>query len=108
MNALHGLREPEARTRLTGDLERRQNGREPTTALAAAATRLPWTPDAALPRLLAGMTAADVVERETAERYLRHDHTPRVEVLLAERQAKERNPELRARLRRLIDVRRGN
>jgi len=53
-------------------------------------------------------TAADVVERETAERYLRHDHTPRVEVLLAERQAKERNPELRARLLRLIDVRRGN
>jgi len=29
-------------------------------------------------------------------------------VLLAERQAKERNPELRARLLRLIDVRRGN
>ncbi len=108
VDALHGLREPEARTRLAGDLERRQGGREPTTALAAAATRLPWTPDAALPRLLAGMTAADVVERETAERYLRHDHTPRVEVLLAERQAKERNPELRARLLRLIDVRRGN
>ena len=108
VDALHGLREPDARTRLAGDLERRQGGREPTTALAAAATRLPWTPDAALPRLLAGMTAADVVERETAERYLRHDHTPRVEVLLAERQAKERNPELRARLRRLIDVRRGN
>ena len=108
VDALHGLREPDARTRLAGDLERRQGGREPTTALAAAATRLPWTPDAALPRLLAGMTAADVVERETAERYLRHDHTPRVEVLLAERQAKERNPELRARLLRLIDVRRGN
>ena len=108
VDALHGLREPDARTRLAGDLERRQGGREPTTALAAAATRLPWTPDAALPRLLAGMTAADVVERETAERYLRHDHTSRVEVLLAERQAKERNPELRARLLRLIDVRRGN
>jgi HEAT repeat protein len=108
VDALHGLREPDARTRLAGDLERRQGGREPTTALAAAATRLPWTPDAALPRLLAGRTAADVVERETAERYLRHDHTPRVEVLLAERQAKERNPELRARLLRLIDVRRGN
>ena len=108
VDALHGLREPDARTRLAGDLERRQGGREPTTALAAAATRLPWTPDAALPRLLAGMTAADVVERETAERSLRHDHTPRVEVLLAERQAKERNPELRARLLRLIDVRRGN
>ena len=108
VDALHGLREPEARARLAGELERRQGGREPTTALAAAATRLPWTPDAALPRLLAGMTAADVVEREAAERYLRHDRTPRVEILLAERQAKERNPELRARLLRLIDVRRGN
>jgi HEAT repeat protein len=107
VDVLHGLREPEARARIAGELERRQGGREPTTALAAAAVRLPWTPDAALPRLLTGLTSADVIEREAAERYLRHDRTPRVAVLLADRQAKERNPDLKGRLRRLIDVRRG-
>ena len=108
VDALHGLREPEARARLAGELERRQSGREPATALAAAAVRLPWTPDAALPRLLAGMKSTDVVERDTAELYLRHDRTPRVGALLAERQSKERDPEFRLRLRRLIDVRRAD
>ena len=103
---MHELQEPDARARLAGELERRQVGREPTTALAAAATRLAWTPDAALPRLLDGMKSADVVERETAERYLRHDRTPRVQTLLAERQGKERDPDFKLRLRRLIDVRR--
>ena len=107
VDVLHGLHEPEARARVAGELERRQGGREPTTALAAAAVRLPWTPDAALPRLLSGLTSADVIEREAAERYLRHDRTPRVGVLLADRQAKERDPDLKGRLRRLIDVRRG-
>jgi len=106
VDALHGLREPEARARLAGDLERRQGGREPTIALAAAAARLPWTPDAALPRLLAGLQSSDVVERETAEGYLRHDRTLRVDTLLAARQASERDPDLKVRLRRLIDVRR--
>jgi len=107
VDALHGLREPEARARLAGELERRQAGRDPTIALAAAAVRLPWTPDAALPRLINGMKSGDVVERETAERYLRHDRTARVGVLLAERQANERDPDFRGRLLRLIDVRRG-
>jgi HEAT repeat protein len=106
VDELHELREPEARARVAGELERRQAGREPTTALAAAAARLPWTPDAALPRLLSGMTSSDVVERETAERYLRRDRTPRVETLLADRQTKERNPDFRIRLVRLIDARR--
>jgi hypothetical protein len=107
VEALHRLREPEARARVAAELERRQAGREPSTALAAAAARLPWTPDAALPRLLAGMTSADVVERETAERYLRHDRTPRVEILLAQRQAREKTSDFGARLLRLIDARRG-
>ena len=107
VNALHDLREPDARARVTTELERRQAGREATTALAAAAVRLPWTPDAALPRLVAGLTSADVIERETAERYLRHDRTPRVGVLLADRQSKERNPDLKVRLGKLLDVRRG-
>jgi HEAT repeat protein len=106
VDTLHELREPEARARVAGELERRQAGREPTVALAAAAVRLPWTPDAALPRLLAGLTSADVVERETAESYLRRDRTPRVGTLLAARQAKERDPDFRVRLLRLIDVRR--
>jgi hypothetical protein len=53
------------------------------------------------------MTSADVVERETAERYLRHDRTPRVEILLAQRQAREKTSDFGARLLRLIDARRG-
>jgi HEAT repeat protein len=107
VNALHDLREPDARARVTAELERRQAGREATTALAAAAVRLPWTPDAAWPRLVAGLMSTDVIERETAERYLRHDRTPRVDLLLAGWQSKERNPDVKVRLGNLIDVRRG-
>jgi HEAT repeat protein len=105
VDALHGLREPTARARVAAELERRQIGREPSTAVAAAAVRLPWTPDAALPRLLTALTSTDVIERETAERYLRRDRTPRVAVLLADRWSKERDPDLKLRLARLIDGR---
>jgi len=115
VNAFHDLREPDARARVTTELERRQAGREATTALAAAAVRLPWTPDAAWPRLVAGLMSTDVIELrrhtgariETAERYLRHDRTPRVDLLLAGWQSKERNPEVKGRLGKLIDVRGG-
>jgi len=106
VDALHDLREPAAWARVATELERRQSGREASTALAAAAVRLPWAPDAALPRLLAALTSADVVERETAERYLRHDRTPRVAFLLADRWSRERDPDLKLRLGKLIDVRR--
>jgi HEAT repeat protein len=103
---LRHVREPAARARLEGELGRRQAGKEAATAMAAAAARLEWAPDAALPRLLAGLAAGDVIERETAERYLRRDRTARVDVLLEAARAKEKNPDLKARLGKLLDARR--
>ena len=101
------MREPAARARFETELGRRQAGSDAATAMAAAAARLEWQPDAALPRLLAAFNAPEVVERETAESYLRRDRTPRVDALLHAARTKERNPEIKARLTRLLDARRG-
>ena len=105
VDVLRHVREPAARARFEAELGRRQAGKDAATAMAAAAARLEWTPDAALPRLLAGFNAGEVVERETAESYLRRDRTPRVDALLEAARARERNPDVKTRLARLLDAR---
>jgi HEAT repeat protein len=96
--------DPAARARLLPELARREAGPDFAAALAAAAVRLAWAPEAAFPRFLRALASPQVLERELAARYLWH-HDAAVDALLRRALATEKSPHVRDDLLRLLEVR---
>jgi HEAT repeat protein len=99
------LADPAVRTRLLAELVRREAGTDFPVALAAAAIRLEWQPEQALPRLLTALASERVLESDLAERYLRRAENKTVTRLLDTALKSEKQEDTRVRLRKLIDSR---
>ncbi|MEM1032457.1 MAG: HEAT repeat domain-containing protein [Myxococcota bacterium] len=99
--------QPEARAALVPKLEALQKNADANLALAAAAIHLRWDPDRAVFRMLEGLRAASGQERRLAERYLRRTRGQRVTALLRRALAREGDDDVAARLRVILDRRRG-
>lgn len=99
------IAEPPVRARLAPELERRAKASEPAVALAAASVLLAWDPEKAFFRLLDGLAATSVVERETAERVLRKNRDEKLTWVMRRALARETRPSVRDRLRVLLDGR---
>jgi HEAT repeat protein len=99
---LRRVDEAEVRARFTPELVKREKERDPNIALAAAAVRLSWDPEAAIFRLLDGLAAPSGMERFFAESYLRRDKSEKVTWLLRRALAREKRDDTRDRLRRLL------
>jgi len=98
------IEEPAARARLLPELARREAGADYPVALAAAAVRLGWAPDAAFPRFLRALGSSQVLERELAERYLWH-RPAAVDGLLRRALAVEKDEHVKDELLKLLEVR---
>ena len=99
------LSDAAVRTRLITELARREAGTDFPVALAAAAIRLEWQPEQALPRLLTALASERVLESDLAERYLRRAENKTVTRLLDSALKSEKQEDTRVRLRKLIDSR---
>ncbi|HRI53081.1 MAG TPA: HEAT repeat domain-containing protein [Pseudomonadota bacterium] len=99
------LSDAAVRTRLVAELARREAGTDFPVALAAAAIRLEWQPEQALPRLLTALASERVLESDLAERYLRRAENKTVTKLLDGALKSEKQEDTRVRLRKLIDSR---
>lgn len=104
---LERIDEPSVQSRLLPELERRKKEADQDTALAAAAIHLAWNPEAGVFRLLEGLAAPSVRSRDLAERYLRRNRADKVTWLLRRALAREERPDVRDRLRGILDDRPG-
>jgi len=105
---LSRVREPEVRARLLPALLEREKGADVDVALASAAVRLAWDPDAGVFRMLDALSSSSARERGLAERYLHRDRSPRVTWLLRRAFARETRPHTKDMLRKLLDARPGS
>lgn len=96
------IKEAEVRARLTPELIKREKGPDANIALAAAAVRLEWDPEAAFFRFLDALAAPSGQERFLAERYLRRNEAAKVTWLLRRALARETRDDTRDRLRNLL------
>jgi HEAT repeat protein len=94
--------EAEVRARLTPELIKREKGADPNVALAAAAVRLEWDPEAAFFRFLDALAAPAGQERFLAERYIQRNDAAKVTWLLRRALARETRDDTRDRLRNLL------
>jgi HEAT repeat protein len=100
--ALQRIREQAAQARLTPELMRREKGPDVDIALAAAASRLAWDPEAAIFRFLDALAAPGARERELAARYLQRNRAQKVTWLLRRALSRESREDVRDRLRELL------
>ncbi|HEY4118600.1 MAG TPA: HEAT repeat domain-containing protein, partial [Byssovorax sp.] len=103
--ALGRISEPAARTTLGAELAKREQGADTPLAMAAAAARFTWDPEAGFFRMLDGLAAKTRLERDLAEHYVRRDARPVVTSLLRRALAREKREDVKGTLRRLLDVR---
>jgi HEAT repeat protein len=99
------IEEADVHVRMTPELARREAGGDPDVALAAAAIRLAWDPEAGIVRLLEGLAAPGSHERDLADRYLVRARAPKVTWLLRAAYARETRADVKDRLRGLLDRR---
>jgi hypothetical protein len=97
--------EPKARAALSPELDRRSAGADIPLALAAAAVKLEWQPEAAFFRLLAALAAPTRTERDLAEKYLVRDERAITTQLLRRALSREGRPAVRDQTRRILDLR---
>lgn len=100
------IEEPDVRTRIAPELVKREQGADVDIALAAAAVRLGWDPEGAMPRFRDALASAAARERDLAERYLVHARSSKVTWLLRAAFARETRPDVKDRLRGVLDRRR--
>ncbi|MCK6586745.1 MAG: HEAT repeat domain-containing protein [Polyangiaceae bacterium] len=94
--------EAEVRARLSPELMKRETSPDPNVALAAAAVRLAWDPEAAFFRFLDALAAPSGQERFLAERYIRRNEAQKVTWLLRRALSRETRDDTRDRLRNLL------
>lgn len=99
------IKEKEVRDRMTPELVKREKGADQPIALAAAAVHLAWDPEGAIFRLLDGLAAPSVKDRELADRYLARAKDPKVTWLLRRALSREQRADVKDRLRSLLDRR---
>src|SRR5262249_40092235 len=97
--------EPAARQKLIPELDKRSAGADVPVAIAAAATKLEWDPEAAIFRMIAALAAPTRQERDLAEKYLLRDARPVTTELLRRALAREGRAPVRDQLRRILDIR---
>jgi HEAT repeat protein len=97
--------EPKARALLLPELDRRALGKDVPLALAAAAVKLEWQPEAGIFRMLAALGAPTRSERDLAEKYLVRDERAITTELLRRALAREGRPAVKDQTRRILDLR---
>lgn len=97
--------EPTFRAGLNPLLEERTRGADTNLAIAAAAVRLTWEPEAGFFRFLDALASTSSFERELAARYLAKNRDPRVTWAMRRALAREGREDVRDRLRALLDER---
>jgi HEAT repeat protein len=102
------ISEPKARARLDAELKRRETSTEAPIALAAAAVRLSWDPDAAFFRFLDAIGTGKTLDRELAQAYLSHDRRAVITYVMRRALAREERPAVRDLLRKMLDARAGH
>ena len=102
---LQGIGEAAAHKALGPKLEAKQTDNDVDIALAAAAIRLAYTPEAAIFRFVAAMGSASAYERNLAERYLKKNRSKKVTWLLRRALAREGREDVKDRLRALVEQR---
>jgi HEAT repeat protein len=105
VRSLTDVVEPSFRASLEPMLVERTKSAAPEVALGAAAVRLAWNPDTGFMRFLEALASADAVERELGERYLMKNKDERVTWAMRRALAREERPDVRDRLRALLDLR---
>jgi HEAT repeat protein len=101
------IEEREVRARLAPALVEREKGNDADIALAAAAVRLGWDPESAVLRLREALASPSARERDLAESYLVRARVPKITFLLRAALAREARPDVKDRLRGVLDRRRG-
>ncbi len=101
------VKEPAVRARLLPDLQKREKGKDVPVAMAAAAVRLAWDPEAAVFRFLDALAGKDALERDLAERYLARGRHPLLTTLLRRALAREPRDAVKVSLRKVLDLRAG-
>ena len=101
------IQEAPVRARLLPELLKREKSTSPAIALAAAAARLEWDPEAAFFRFLDGLASTSAQERDLAVRYLMKNHKSVVTYVIRRALAREERPAVRDLLRKMLDVRAG-
>lgn len=96
------IEEPDVRARFTPELVKREAGADVNVALAAAAVRLAWDPEAAFFRFLDALAAPSGQARFLADRYLRREKAKKVTWLMRRALARETRDDTRDRLRDLL------
>ncbi len=99
------IEEPDVRRRLTPELVKREQGGDVEIALAAAGIRLRWEPESAVLRFREALASPSARERDLAERYLVRAKPPKVTWLLRAALARETRPDVKDRLRGVLDRR---
>jgi hypothetical protein len=102
------ISEPKARARLDAELKKRETSTEAPIALAAAAVRLSWDPDAAFFRFLDAIGTGKTLDRELAQAYLSHDRRAVITYVMRRALAREERPAVRDLLRKMLDARAGH
>ncbi|MBI4702806.1 MAG: HEAT repeat domain-containing protein [Deltaproteobacteria bacterium] len=97
--------EPDVRAKLGAELEKRQGAGEAPAALAVAAIRLHWDPEAAIFRFLQALASPSGQERDLAARYLAREKGEKVTWLLRRALARQGRDATGDRLRLLLDER---
>jgi len=97
--------EPAFQASLGPLLDERARSAPPEVALSAAAVRLAWNPDQGIFKFLEALGSPRVAERELATRYLVKSRDQRVTWVLRRALAREERPDVRDRLRSLLDER---
>jgi HEAT repeat protein len=98
--------EPQAQSRLSAELAKREQGPDVDIALASAAVRLGWDPEGSFARLRDALASGSARERDLAERYLVRARPPKVTWLLRAALAREPRADVKDRLRAVLDKRR--
>ncbi len=101
------VKEPAVRKRLGPELDKREKGKDLPVAMAAAAVRLAWDPEAAVFRFLDGLASKDALERDLSERYLIRTRHPLLTTLLRRALAREPRDPVKVSLRKVLDFRAG-
>ena len=101
------IQEAPVRARLLPELLKREKSTSPCIALAAAAARLEWDPEAAFFRFLDALASSSALERDLAVRYLMKNHRSVVTYVMRRALAREERPAVRDLLRKMLDVRAG-
>jgi HEAT repeat protein len=105
--AVARIREPQVRARLSPQLDKRAAGPDVPLAIAAAAIRLEWDPEAQVFRFLDALASKRPLERELAEGYLARARHPLITSLLRRALARETRDPVAVSLRRVLDRRDG-